>query len=178
MHLDISLSRPRTNFQAYNLFLWFFRYECLLVIFFFIFPSKEIRSVFDYDISVLGIFSIPKKYLNNIPILMGSNALIYLVSLIGYKGEQPSDREKRTSFILALCFLLPFNYLIIWSLLFNKAFQNIFYFVTFAYLLIVAGILGSAHRIEKPYLRSILFDDEFDERGKNIERNILKWSTI
>jgi len=53
-NVHISFSNPRDNFKKDNLFLWFFRFECILLIFYQIFPGKDELTLITTDLIIIS----------------------------------------------------------------------------------------------------------------------------
>jgi hypothetical protein len=167
-----SFSNPKVNFKKDNLFLWFFRFECVLLGFYFCFPGKDKTVLISTDITIFGLIKIPERFTNPFSTLITSTLIIWLLFTFAAKGEYPEKKEKRMFIYQALVMFIPANFVIIWGLMFNKLFSSIFYFLGMYFLYIIVFTLGAAHSQEFLYLKSRFFQEKFSEPLRIIEDKI------
>lgn len=171
-NVHISFSNPRDNFKKDNLFLWFFRFECILLIFFLIFPGKDEPELITTDLTIFGLIKIPERFTLFFPAYITFILIMWFFLSIAFRGEFPEKREKRRIVYEALILFIPTNFVVIWGLLFNKLFLNIFIFLGLYFFCTVAFTLGSAHHQELPYLKSRFFQEKFSTSQRRIEEYI------
>ncbi len=167
-----SFSNPRNNFRKDNLFLWFFRFESILLIFYHFFPGKEKSTLINTDLTIFGLIKIPERAIAPFPILITFLIIGWLFLSIAFKGESPEERGKRITLTQALVLFIPANFVIIWGLLFNKLFLNIFLFLGIYFSYVLMWSLGSAYHQELPYLKSRFFQEKLNKSLRIIEERI------
>ena len=93
--LHTSLSNVAENIKPRNLFLWLFRFEIILLVFYSFFPNKELSSLINVDTSILGI-NISSNLNISIDAHTTLSSLIFLGGSILMKGMWGEKKEKKS----------------------------------------------------------------------------------
>ncbi len=162
--LHTSLSNVAENIKPRNLFLWLFRFEIILLVFYSIFPNKESFFLINIDTSILGI-----NISSNLNILIytqiTSISLILLGVSILMKGMWGEKKEKKIHFIITLILYFPMNYLIFFGILNNPLFKIIVSFsglVFFTLFFIYLGVWVGEEK--KKYPQASVYFGDYDTK--------------
>jgi len=169
--LHTSLSNVAENINPKNLFLWLFRFEIILLVFYSVFPNKESEYLINTDTSILGI-----NISSNLNISIDSFTTISSIFLLGVsiimKGMWEKKKEKKIHFIITLILYLPVNYLIFFGMLNNPLFKIIVFFSGFVFFMLFSLCWGQRVAPEKkkyPQASGIFSDYDTKASRREIE---------
>lgn len=174
LSINLSFSSdPRSNFKPKNIFLWFFRFEGLLLLTYSLFPGKETGLFDGTNLSIFGLFNIPGDFSNTLCLTFAFMYLIWIMTIVGSKNEWSKEKSQKYDLINSLVLFVPFTFIVIWGVMFDRLFRHLFGFYSILVCSILGYLMGAVDTSKRiPTEESFFFRDQINPLRRNTERKI------